>query len=888
MFNLLYLWKFNKYIYLLIFYIIIINMYEWNKSEIQRRWSGVASSADGNHIVVTALDDFIYTSNDFGVNWTPHENKRDWSAIASSSDGSKLVATTFGDFIYTSNDFGVNWTPSENKRSWSSVALSYDGNRIIAAAINDFIYISNDFGINWIKSIPTTFNTHLASSEDGSKLFAINEIGYLFISNDFGRNWKYEENVDINYTSIVCSANGNKVVKVGFNTKIDISNDSGKTWTSHFEQKNWISIASSKNCTKFIAAATDGYLYISKNSGIDWVRNKGATWKQVASSSNGNKLIAISKYHSIYTNIPIPYKAIYDNLNNVNYLIPEFNDKSLLMLAVEEDNLDMFNLFINDKYLFIDQFDNTGKNLLMNAILSNNIDIIEKLIAKEININAVDIYGNTSLHYALTENNDTIIALLCSLENIVPFIPNNKNKTAICLSIKTKYNELVKSTAGINIDELLNREWKGITFEYLKNLFDFQYIDKDKEGDNIFTLKEDRSPCSACLTPLQRESACNHIQHDCPNSFSESPVYLGKGGIVPYWNIKLRTIPDHGNERILSQICHICCICGTTYAGKEDRPPMEYPIRFRPGTESKITHDYWHCPYNFKLKYYRIHKIIEKIIELQPKTGTPILTYNKAMEEITLAGANVIFDQIPAGELDRVIRDIQTRKTFLPEDISSIPKITMEELYPQLGIVKKIPNMRKMEDVIINNLKPEIIFYNEIKNKDGTSKDPPEFDSEDDYFTMGKYQKFIRFYHREFTIDNNYRLTDHENISLDTFISYFFTNTSNPLDIINFGKCLFFAHRGNPDGCKSYLYPEELEILFNEKAIDHKTYITYRNNFQKSQLIKIEYSPDAMKYFLPAPQPDRFAAMGGNNKLFKEKYLKYKTKYLILKGNIKY
>ena len=98
----------------------------------------------------------------------------------------------------------------------------------------------------------------------------------------------------------------------------------------------------------------------------------------------------------------------------------------------------------------------------------------------------------------------------------------------------------------------------------------------------------------------------------------------------------------------------------------------------------------------------------------------------------------------------------------------------------------------------------------------------------------------------------------------------------------NFGKCILFPQKA----CKSFLYPEELGILVNEEVISHDVYIRYRNTFHNSDKIQIEYSPIAKNYFIPEPIKPVVQVVEGERrggKSFKEKYLKYKLKYLALK-----
>jgi photosystem II stability/assembly factor-like uncharacterized protein len=63
-------------------------------------------------------------------------------------------------------------------------------------------------------------------------------------------------------------------------------------------QKNWISVASSSDGTKLIAAAPD-YICTSSDSGATWTQTQTGSpsqqhWTSVASSSDGTKLVAVT------------------------------------------------------------------------------------------------------------------------------------------------------------------------------------------------------------------------------------------------------------------------------------------------------------------------------------------------------------------------------------------------------------------------------------------------------------------------------------------------------------------------------------------------------------------------------------------------------------------
>jgi hypothetical protein len=175
---------------------------------------------------------------------------------------------------------------------------------------------------------------------------------------------------------------------------------------------------------------------------------------------------------------------------------------------------------------------------------------------------------------------------------------------------------------------------------------------------------------------------------------------------------------------------------------------------------------------------------------------------------------------------------------------------------------------------------PKIITYK-------MNEETKVYDSPLDEVDLEYHEKYIKFKHREFTIDNNYKITEHQNISFDTFTDNFVKVISLEADDY-FGKCILFPQKI----CKSNLYPEELGILVNEGFINHDQYIKYRDTFHNSDKIQIEYSLIGKNYFIPEPiepvvvQPVVVQAVEGERrggKSFREKYLKYKAKYLALK-----
>lgn len=80
----------------------------------------------------------------------------------------------------------------------------------------------------------------------------------------------------------------------------------GVEWTSNLTDsgRTWRSIASSSDGSRLVAAAQNGSLYTSANGGADWTEQTAAgtrNWFSVASSADGSKLAAAVKNGAIYT-----------------------------------------------------------------------------------------------------------------------------------------------------------------------------------------------------------------------------------------------------------------------------------------------------------------------------------------------------------------------------------------------------------------------------------------------------------------------------------------------------------------------------------------------------------------------------------------------------------
>ena len=84
--------------------------------------------------------------------------------------------------------------------------------------------------------------------------------------------------------------------------QIYTSTDSGVNWTARESNRSWRSVASSSDGSKLVASVANGQIYTSTNSGVNWTaRESNRNWLSVASSADGSKLVVGVANGQIYT-----------------------------------------------------------------------------------------------------------------------------------------------------------------------------------------------------------------------------------------------------------------------------------------------------------------------------------------------------------------------------------------------------------------------------------------------------------------------------------------------------------------------------------------------------------------------------------------------------------
>ena len=132
--------------------------------------------------------------------------------------------------------------------------------------------------------------------------------GQSIAGGDFSVSFTARESVR-NWVSVASSADGIRLVAAagGFVDGkpapefIYTSTDGGITWTQRASARDWRSVASSADGTKLVAAASSDQIYTSTDSGVTWTPREGVrSWIAVATSTDGAKLVAAPANGVIY------------------------------------------------------------------------------------------------------------------------------------------------------------------------------------------------------------------------------------------------------------------------------------------------------------------------------------------------------------------------------------------------------------------------------------------------------------------------------------------------------------------------------------------------------------------------------------------------------------
>ena len=277
-------------------------------------WFSIACSTNCSRIVAVAMagsnaqGDWpspIFMSADGGRTWQPTSTPlTNWFSVACSADGEKIFATADaypgGEAFWTSTNAGASWDTSKIPRGdW--VACSVDGNKLFARFEN-CMETSMDGGRSWSTNNCIPFTRVIqsgVSSADGTKLAALaidseSTFFWLEASTNSGETWAELPGPDNSndYGSVACSADGSLLVVAMPLLGIYISRDWGQSWQQANSARGMRVTISANGIRLFMENGSS--IYRSTDSGSSWTNMDapGVTWGPLASSADGNTLVA--------------------------------------------------------------------------------------------------------------------------------------------------------------------------------------------------------------------------------------------------------------------------------------------------------------------------------------------------------------------------------------------------------------------------------------------------------------------------------------------------------------------------------------------------------------------------------------------------------------------
>lgn len=191
----------------------------------------------------------------------------------------------------------VTGAPDED---WTSIASSSDGTRLAAAG--GLVVVSTNSGAAWTRLNAATTSA-IISSSDGTRLAGFSPTSGSPIETNIGDifYWDYS-GPDETWKSLTCSSNFTILAAAAAEGEIYVSTNSGINWAATASTQNWSDVIASADGSTLAATVLGGGIYVSTNQGNTWAPTMAPTndWTGIASSADGTKLVAGSDNAGIY------------------------------------------------------------------------------------------------------------------------------------------------------------------------------------------------------------------------------------------------------------------------------------------------------------------------------------------------------------------------------------------------------------------------------------------------------------------------------------------------------------------------------------------------------------------------------------------------------------
>ena len=127
------------------------------------------------------------------------------------------------------------------------------------------------------------------------------------------------------------------------------------------------------------------------------------------------------------------YNIIYYLIDRIDLNFLSNKHETILQLALTSQNIELINTLLKKKINLDNQEQEYGLGAIHQSILNNNSSLTDKIIKNGANINLQDYFGNTALMYAINENLINHVKLFLNYSNLNYNLTNFNGETALHL-----------------------------------------------------------------------------------------------------------------------------------------------------------------------------------------------------------------------------------------------------------------------------------------------------------------------------------------------------------------------------------------------------------------------------------------------------------------------
>lgn len=147
-----------------------------------------------------------------------------------------------------------------------------------------------------LAAVPTQTIASMAVSEDGKRLLMTRGNNGVFLSVDAGATFSQVRPSGYTWSCVAIAGDGSTMLAGSMWNKLQVSRDSGLTWTERETSRTWRCAAVSETGQYMVAAEEGGNLHASQDFGVTWspAPENSRSWREVTCSADGRRMVAVA------------------------------------------------------------------------------------------------------------------------------------------------------------------------------------------------------------------------------------------------------------------------------------------------------------------------------------------------------------------------------------------------------------------------------------------------------------------------------------------------------------------------------------------------------------------------------------------------------------------